>query len=74
VVPVGSWRSWVWETAVTWAIARSIRARGWKKILTTATPRSDCDSMCWMSSTVVVSDRSVTETMRFAISSGSSPV
>ena len=54
VVPGGSWRSSVCETAVTWATARSIRAPGWKKTLTTATPRSDCDSMCSMSLTVVV--------------------
>ena len=46
---------------------------GWKKTLTTEMPRSDCDSMCSMSLTVVVSDRSKLETMRSAISSADRP-
>jgi hypothetical protein len=47
---------------------------GLEKILTTATPFSDCDSMCSMSLTVVVSERSWMEMMRFAMSSGERPV
>jgi hypothetical protein len=42
----------------TWAIAIWTWTDGWKKILTMAMPRSDCDSMCSMSLTVVVSRRS----------------
>ncbi len=40
------------------AIARLMSAPGWKKIFTTDTPFSDCDSMCSMSSTSDVSARS----------------
>ena len=59
VVPWGNCRSCVCETAVICAMARSMLALGWKKTLTTAMPFSDCDSMCSMLSTVVVSVRSV---------------
>ena len=44
--------------AVTCAVAASILAPGWKKILMTAMPVSDWLSMCSMSLTVVVSARS----------------
>ncbi len=44
--------------AVTCATAISIFADGWKNTLIRPTPLSDCDSMCSMSFTVVVSDRS----------------
>ena len=57
-VPGGNWRSTEFDTAVTCATASSIFAVGWKKTLTIELPRSDCDSMCSMSLTVVVSDRS----------------
>ncbi len=60
--------------AVTCAIAVSMLAPGWKKTFTTAMPFSDCDSMCSMSSTVVVSERSVRLMMRLLISSALSPV
>ncbi len=46
------------EIAVTCAVAASMCAPGWKKILTTATPVSDWLSMCSMSLTVVVRARS----------------
>ena len=59
VMPGGSCRSCVCETAVTCAIAWTTFALGWKNTLMTAMPSSDCDSMCSMSSTVVVSARSV---------------
>ena len=39
----------------------------------TATPLYDCDSMCSMSLTVVVSARSLMVTMRFSISSAETP-
>ena len=39
-------------------------AVGWKKILTTAMPLSDCDSMCSTSLTSVVTKRSEFEVMR----------
>ncbi len=58
VVPGGICRTTVWAMAVTWETAASMCALGWKKTLTTATPASDCDSMCSMSLTVVVSARS----------------
>ena len=47
-----------WEMAVTWAVAASIFAPGWKKIFITETPVSDWLSMCSMSLTVVVRTRS----------------
>ncbi len=58
VVPGGICRSTVCEMAVTCAVAASMLAPGWKKILMTAMPVSDWLSMCSMSLTVVVSPRS----------------
>src|SRR5437879_2976041 len=49
-------------------------AVGCKNTLTTATPYSDCDSMCSMLSTVVVSARSVTLMIREFMSSGTRPL
>ena len=57
-VPGGSWRSCDCAEAVTCATASSMFAPGWKNTLTTAMPRSDCDSTCSMSLTVVVRLRS----------------
>ena len=74
VVPSGSWRSCVCAMAVTCATALAMLTLGWKKILTTAMPFSDCDSMCSMLLTVVVSDRSESTTIRLAICSGERPV
>src|SRR5580704_7016583 len=59
---------------MTAEIAPLISAEGWRNTFTTATPFSDCDSMCSMPLTVVVSDRSKIETMRLDISDGTRPV
>src|SRR5260370_14760901 len=74
VMPVGSWRSWVCDEAVTCATELLISVFGWKKTFTTAIPFSDCDSMCSILLTTVVRFRSVTETIRSDISCGASPV
>src|SRR5437867_3046767 len=58
VMPAGSWRRIVCETAVTWALAVSRLAFGCKKILTIAWPLTVVDSRCSMLSTVVVRTRS----------------
>ena len=42
--------------ALTWATAALMLAPGWKKTLMMARPLMDCDSMCSISLTVVVSD------------------
>jgi hypothetical protein len=73
VVPAGSCRSCVWDTAVTWAMAIERLTCGWKKSFTTATPCKEFDSMWSMLSTVVVSARSVMVTIRSAICSGDRP-
>ena len=57
-MPVGSCFRIVCDSAVTWAWAASMLTVGWKKILTTPYPETDCDSTCSMSLTVVDSDRS----------------
>jgi len=49
-------------------------APGWKKTLITATPFRDCDSMCSMLSTSVVSARSTGEVTRCAMSSAEKPL
>src|ERR1700748_2057118 len=74
VVPRGSCRSCVWAMAVTCATAAAMFTFGWKKILMTAMPFSDWDSMCSMLLTVVVSDRSEFTVIRLAICSGERPV
>src|SRR6478736_925701 len=73
-VPGGICRRLKFETAVIWAIACSVVAPGCRNTFTTAIPRSDCDSMCSMSLTVVVRPRSKFETMRFEISSADMPL
>ncbi len=45
------------EMALTCAVAESMLAPGWKKILTMERPEADVDSMCSMSLTVVVTDQ-----------------
>ena len=74
MVPAGNCLSWVWEIAVICAIARSMLAFGCRNTLTTAIPYSDCDSTCSMLSTIVVSARSVTLTIRSLISLGTRPL
>ena len=59
--------------AVTCATALPILTPGWKKILTTERLFTDIDSMCSMSLTVVVRERSLSVTMRSAICSGEKP-
>ncbi len=59
--------------ALTCATAASIFAPGWKKTLMTPTPVSDWLSMCSISLTVVVNDRSLTVTMRDSMSAGDVP-
>ena len=73
LVPGGSCRMVLCELAVIWAIAASTFTPGWKKALTTAVPRSEFDSMCSMSLTEVVIERSNGVTIRAAISSAESP-
>src|SRR5437868_9790298 len=63
----------VWFTAVTSATAEVTSAPGWKNILITLVPRSDCDSMCSILATVVVIARSTMVVMRSCISVGESP-
>ena len=74
VVPGGAERICVCDTAVVCAMARSILTPGWKKILTMDLPLNDCDSMCSISLTPIVSVRSKFETIRSAISCAESPV
>ena len=73
VVPGGMLRSADCEIDVICATADSVFAPGWKNTLTIDVPRSDCDSMCSMSLTVVVMPRSKPLTMRCAISSADIP-
>ena len=72
-VPGGKPRKVVCTIAVVCASAVWMFAVGWKKTLITPMPFSDCDSMCSMSLTAMVSPRSELVTMRSAISSGASP-
>ena len=74
VIPGGMTFSSVWQVAVTWATAASIRAPGWKYTRITPTPVSDWLSTCSMSFTAVVSTRSVTRTSRLSTSSGGIPL
>jgi len=72
-MPGGIERIDVWETAETCAMAPSILAPGWNYTLTTAMPLSDWLSMCSMSSTVVVRNRSNWLETRFSMSSADLP-
>ena len=74
VVPGGRPRSTVWHAPVTCVIAMEMLTPGRKKILMTATPVSDCDSMCSISLTTIVDMRSELLTMRSAISLGDMPL
>jgi hypothetical protein len=73
VAPGGICLTAVCEIAVTCAVAASIAAPGWKKILMTEMPGSDWLSTCSMSLTVVVSPRSKLVTMRRSISVAERP-
>src|SRR3954453_3725476 len=73
LIPGGSCRSEPFAVDPIWAIAASTLTPGWKNVLTTATPRSEFDSMCSMSLTLVVIERSNGATIRAAISSADSP-
>ena len=73
VVPGGRLRTVVCTMAVACASAVWMFACGWKKILMTPTPFTDCDSMCSMLLTVMVMPRSELVMMRSAISSGANP-
>src|SRR5579864_2103538 len=72
-IPAGSECSTDCELAANCATAASILAFGWKNILITAMPGSDCDSMCSMSLTEVVKARSQRIVRTWAISSGEIP-
>src|SRR4029077_6719835 len=74
VMPGGSTRSTVWETAVTWETAASMLVPGWKNTLMTAMPLTDWDSMCSIPATVVVMARSWIVTIRRSMSSGPRPL
>src|SRR5580692_8546060 len=74
VVPGGKLRNCTWLIAEISATALATFTCGWKKILMTAMPFSDCDSICSMSLTVVVMPRSALNTMRLAICSADRPV
>ena len=52
VIPGGRVRVLLWDAAVSSAMPVATSAVGWKNTLITATPSSDCDSMCSMSLTV----------------------
>ena len=72
--PAARIRRIVWFTAVTCATAASIFAPGWKNTLMTEMPLTDCDSMCSISFTAVVIERSLMVVNRFSISSGLVPL
>ncbi len=73
LIPGGSCRRTLCEMDEIWAIAASTLTPGWKNVFTTATPRSEFDSMCSTSFTVVVIVRSNGVTIRDAISSADNP-
>ncbi len=66
-------RKIVCETAVTWAIAESMRTFGWKKMRITETPANVCDSMFFTLSTADEIVYSLKVVICFAIWSGESP-
>src|SRR5216683_3040212 len=72
-VPGGIRRKIVCETAVTWAIAESMRTFGWKKMRITETPANVCDSMFFTLSTADEIVYSLKVVICFAIWSGESP-
>src|ERR1017187_2257570 len=73
VMPVGSECSTACEAAANCATAASTLALGWKNILMMDRPGSDWDSMCSMSLTEVVKERSQRMVTTSAISSGEMP-
>ena len=74
VAPGGRLRNCTWQIAVTWATALPMFTCGWKKILMTEMPLSDCDSMCSMSLTAIVKPRSLLKAMRVDISCAERPL
>src|SRR5579863_257623 len=74
VAPGGICLIRVCAIAVTCAFAMLMFTVGWKKILTMPKPVYEVASMCSMSLTVVVSERSNCVVMRPAIWSGGRPV
>src|SRR5579871_2502534 len=72
-MPVGSECSTDCEAAANCATAASTFALGWKKTLMMLSPGSDCDSMCSISFTEVVNERSQRIVTTSAISSGEIP-
>ena len=72
-MPVGSECSTACEAAASCATAASTLALGWKKTLMMERPGRDCDSMCSMSLTEVVKERSQRMVTTSAISSGEMP-
>src|ERR1017187_9780934 len=73
VMPVGSECSTDCEAAASCATAASTLAFGWKKSLMMERPGNDCDSICSISFTDVVKDRSQRMVTTSAISSGEMP-
>ena len=75
VVPGGEYDSCTWDTAVIYGRQDKYCSTScWKKYLPTAVQLTYCVSVCSTSFTVVCAMRSENSTMRFAISSGSSPL
>ena len=72
-MPVGRECNTDCEAAANWATAASTLALGWKKILMMDRPGRDCDSMCSISLTEVVKERSQRMVTTSAISSGEMP-
>jgi len=72
VMPGGRVRTEAWQMAVICATP-SRASRSVEKDLDHPMPGSDCDSMCSMSLTVVVSPRSLRSTIREPISEADMP-
>ena len=64
VVPGGIWRRADCAIAVIWAMAALTDAPCWRKTLMTPMPLYEVDSMCSMSLTVTLMERSWMYTMR----------
>src|SRR5580698_4628901 len=73
-VPGGRLWSWLCEMLVTWALALSMLAPGWRNVLMMARPLRVIDSVCSMLLTTVVMLRSTFVVIRPSISSAFMPV
>src|SRR5580700_5335341 len=73
VMPVGSECRTAWDVAASCATAAFTLAPAWKKTLMMERPGRDCDSICSMSLTEVVKERSQRMVTTSAISSGEMP-